>query len=210
MRIKVALGASLALIAIVFAVTLSHAPATLAKERPVPPESKLVFTESDARACQRGEVLPRDTSAIRLGLFADSSPDVSVQVFAGSHRIAAGTLGRGWSGEGATVPVNEIPHTVAPVKVCFGLKSVVGKVQILGRNTPKAEATTSEGAPLSGRISIEYLQPGHRSWWSLATSVARRLGLGHAVSGAWDALLVIVLTGMVLTLSSWLVVKELR
>ncbi len=209
MRIKVALGAGLTLIAIAFALMLSHAPASTAVTS-VPPENKLVTTEFDASACQHGETLPRDTSAIRLGLFADSSPEVSVQVYSGSHRIAAGHLARGWSGEGATVPVNEIPHAVSPVKVCFALEHVIGAVHMLGRIASKAEATVGEGKPLSGRISIEYLQPGHSSWWSLAASVMRHMGFGHAASGAWDALFVIVLTGTALTLSSWLVVKELR
>jgi hypothetical protein len=210
MAVKVALGAGLTLIAIAFAVTLSHAPTRTAKARSVLPESKLAFTEASARGCQRGEVLPRDTTAIRLGLFAPSTPEVSVQVFSGSRRIAQGVLARGWFGEGATVPVNEIPHAVSPVKVCFGIAHDNGKVQMLGRYTGASEATISEGKPLSGKISVEYLQPGHSSWWSLATSVARRLGFGHAAAGAWDALLVIALAGTVLTLSSWLLVRELR
>jgi hypothetical protein len=209
MRIKVALGAGLTLIAIAFAVTLSHAPASTAVTS-VPPENRLVTTEFNASACQRDETLPRETSAIRLGLFADSSPEVSVQVYSGSRRIAAGHLGRGWSGEGATVPVNEISHAVSPVKVCFALEHVIGAIHMLGRISSKADATVSEGKPLSGRISLEYLQPGHRSWWSLAASVMRRMGFGHAASGAWDALFVIVLAGTALTLSSWLVVRELR
>jgi hypothetical protein len=210
MRIKVALGAGLTLIAIAFALTLSHAPTTIAQTQFVLPESKLVFTTADAYACQRGETLPRDTSAIRLGLFAVSSPEVSVQVFAGSHRVAEGTLGRGWTAEGATVPVKELPHTVAPVKVCFALKHVIGTVQMLGKRTGTSEAALSEGKPLSGRVSIEYIQAGHRSWWSLAASVVRHLDLGHAANGAWDALLVLVLAATVLTLSSWLVIRELR
>jgi hypothetical protein len=209
MRIKVALGAGVTLIAIAFAVTLAHAPTTTARQS-VPPETKLVSTESDASACQYGETLPRDTSAIRLGLFADSSPEVSVQVYSGSRRVAAGHLGRGWSGEGATVAVNELPHAISPVKVCFALQSVIGDIHMLGRISSKSDATVSEGNPLSGRISIQYLQHGHRSWWSLAASVMHRMGLGHAASGAWDALFVILLTGTVLTLSSWLVVRELR
>jgi hypothetical protein len=209
MPIKVALGAGLTLIAIALLVTLSHAPATIANARSVPPEKRLALTTADARGCQRGETLPRDTTAIRLGLFAVSSPEVSVQVYQGSQRIAAGVLGRGWSGEGATVPINELARTMSPVKVCFGLKSVINKVAMYGRRTPPASATISEGEPLSGKISIEYLQPGHRSWWSLAGSAIRHLDLGHAASGILNVLLVIALMGATLALSSWLVLREL-
>ncbi len=81
---------------------------------------------------------------------------------------------------------------------------------MVGRTTPPAEATFGGTKPLPGRISIEYLQPGRRSWWSLALSVARRLGLGRAAAGTGNALLVLALALAVLTLSSWLVVRDLR
>jgi hypothetical protein len=210
MPIKLVLAAALTLIAIALVVTLSHAPATSTLARSVPPESKLVFTNLDARACQRGEALPSDTSAIRVGLFAVSPPEVSVQVYAGSRHVTQGTLHPGWEGGGATVPVHMVPYAVAPVEVCFELGRVVGTVQMLGRTTPAVDATLSEGKPLPGRVSIEYVQSGHGSWWSRAGGIVRRMGLGHAASGSWDALLVFVLAATVLALSSWLVTRELR
>jgi hypothetical protein len=209
-RIQTTLAAGLALIAIALIATLSHAPATIARAPAVPPEKKVAFTTSDASGCQNGEALPGGTSAIRLGLFAVSSPGVAVEVFAGSHRITKGAIGPGWVGEGATVPVAEVPRGVAPVKVCFRVHPVVGRVEVLGRPTSPAEATVAEGKPLPGRISIEYLRSSHRSWWSRATSVARHLGFGHAARGAWDTLFVIVLAAGIVTLSSWLVVRDLR
>jgi hypothetical protein len=215
MRIRAALAGGLALIALALVVALSRAPATVVQARSVPPEKQLVTTTEDAGGCQRDEVLPRDTSAIRLGLFAVTTPAVAVKVFAGSRAagsrvIAQGTLAPGWSGEGATVAVNELPRTVSPVTVCFALESLNGEVTMVGRLTPAADATVGGGKPLPGRISIEYLRPGHRSWWSLAVSVARRLGLGRAASGTWNALLVVALAATVLSLSSWLVVRDLR
>jgi hypothetical protein len=209
MQIKVVLAAALTLIAVAFVITLSHSPAQSTLGRSVPPEDKLVFTTADARGCQHGEELPADTTAIRFGLFAVDPPEVSVQAYAGSHRVTQGTLHPGWEGGGATVPVQELPHAVSPVTVCFELGHVVGMVQMLGVTT-STNATLSEGRPLPGRISIEYLQPSHRSWWSRAGGIIRRMGLGHAASGSWDALLVFLLAATVLTLSSWLVARELR
>ncbi len=81
---------------------------------------------------------------------------------------------------------------------------------MVGRRTPPAEATVGGARPLPGRISVEYLHPGPRSWASLAVSVARRLGLGRAAAGTGNALLVLALALTVLTLSSWLVVRDLR
>jgi hypothetical protein len=211
MRIWLALAGGLALIAVVLAVRLAHAPLLVAKTRPpIPPEKQLVATTRDIGGCQKGELLPRGTAAIRLGLFAVTTPEVAVKVFAGPHVVAEGTLAPGWSGEGATVPVRELSRTVSPVTVCFRLESVNGEVTMVGRDTPPAEATFGGTKPLPGRISIEYLQPGHRSWWSLALSVARRLGLGRAASGTGNALLVLALAATVLALSSWLVVRDLR
>lgn len=210
MRIKVVLAAALTLTAIAIVITLSHSPTKSTLGRSVLPEDKLVFTTLDARGCQRGEALPPDTTAIRLGLFAVDPPEVSVQAYAGSRRVTQGTLHPGWEGGGATVPVDEVSHGVAPVKVCFELRHVVGTVQMLGVTTPAASATFSEGGPLPGRISIEYLQPSHKSWWSRVGGILRRMGLGHAASGSWDALIVFVLAATVLALSSWLVTKELR
>ena len=210
MRIKAALAGGLGLIAVAVAVTLAHAPTTTVLSRSTSGAKTLASTTSDAGGCQSGEVLPRDTSAIRLGLFAVTIPAVTVRVLQGSHRITGGTLGVDWSGEGPTVPVARLPRTVSPVEVCFTLKSVASVVELLGRKTPAAEAAIGEGMPLPGRIGIEYLRSGHRSWWSVAVSVARHLGFGHAASGAWDALLVIALAATFITLSSWLVVRELR
>jgi len=37
------------------------------------------------------------------------------------------------------------------------------------------------------------MEPGGGSWWSRALSVARHMGIGHAISGTWVALLVAAL-----------------
>jgi len=56
---------------------------------------------------------------------------------------------------------------------------------------------------------IEYLRPGESSWWSLATSVARRMGLGRAETGTWVALLAILLMVAVGGAMSRVILKEL-
>ena len=49
-------------------------------------------------------------------------------------------------------------------------------------------------------MGIEYLAAGQGSWWSRLVAVSRRLGLGHALTGTWVALLVLIAAhiGMVL------------
>jgi hypothetical protein len=213
---RAALAGGLALIALGVLVTLSRAPAVTAKGAGILPETQFVATSSAASGCQQGESLPAHTTAIRLGLFAITTPEVKVQVFAGARTagartVAEGRLAPGWAGEGATVAVNRVfARTVAPVTVCFSVTNVNAPVQMVGRKVPPSEATVGGGRPLPGRISIQYVQPGHRSWWSLALTVARHLGLGRADSGTGNALLVAVLAAAVLALSSWLVARELR
>jgi hypothetical protein len=209
MGTRAALAGGLALIAIGLVVTLSQAPATTAKGG-VPPETEFVATRSPASGCQRGESLPAHTTAIRLGLFAVTTPEVNVHVLAGGRQITEGTLAPGWSGEGATVPVDRVPaQAVRPVTVCFSVADLNGPVQMIGHKVPPSEATFGAERTLPGRISIQYVQPGHRSWWSLALTVARHLGLGRADGGTLNALLVGALAAAVIALSSWLVVRDL-
>jgi hypothetical protein len=209
MRIKVALAIGLALIALAFVVTLAHAPLTVAG-RGVATEHTLVSTTKPAAACQGRETLPRGTTALRLSLTSALGPRVTVKVLSGSRMIARGATPPGWSDASVTVPVQPLSHTVAPVKVCFAMTQMNGKVAMRGTRTSPALAIQTPEGPLAGRMGIEYLRPGNNSWWSQATAVAQRLGLGHAAGGAWNALLVMALVASVVTLSSWLVVKELR
>jgi hypothetical protein len=209
MRIRVALAVGLTLIALVFVVTLSHAPLTVAQSG-VATEHTLVSTTKSAAACQARETLPRETTALRLSLTSALGPRVTVKVLSGSHMIARGATPPGWSDASVTVPVQPLPHTVAPVKVCFTITQMNGKVAMRGTPTGSALAARSMEGPLPGRMGIEYLRPSGSSWWSRATTVARRLGLGRAASGTWNALLVMALAASFITLSCWLVVKELR
>ncbi len=209
MRVKVALAVGLVLIALAFVLTLAHAPLTVARGG-VATEYTLVSTAKPASACQGGETLPRGTTALRVSLTAALGPKVTARVLSGSRVLTRGTTQPGWSDASVTVPVRPLPRTVGPVTVCVAVAQMNGKVAMRGSHTSPAQAATSGGERLPGRMDIEYLRPGGRSWWSQATAVARRLGLGRTASGAWNALLVVALAASFITLSSWLVVKELR
>jgi hypothetical protein len=209
-RIRILLGAGLGLIAVAVAVTLSRAPQTLARTNGVPLVTKLAVTTGDARGCQRGERLPRGTSAIRLGLFSILGPKVTVQVFAGSRVVTEGTRGPGWEGTYLAVAVGKRARSFAPVTVCFRLAEVDSEVSYLGSHAPRSLAMTARGKTLPGRMTIEYLRPGKKSWWSFTGSIVRDMGFGHAVVGVSVAVLALTLTGAALALSSWLVVRELR
>jgi hypothetical protein len=210
-RIWLALVGGLLLIAAAAAATLAHAPLVTAGANSPVTHKELVTTTGPATACQAGEVLPRGTSAIRLGLTAALGPRVSVTAWSGSRLLARGTRAPGWEGASVTVALHPMAaRTFAPVRICLQLALLNGPVSMFGWHTPHAIAARGGGKLLPGRMHIEYLRPGRRSWWSMATATARRLGLGRAASGTWNALLVGALAALLVVLSCWLVKRELR
>jgi hypothetical protein len=209
-RIAITLATGLLLIAIATGVTLAHAPLVVARENISLTHKTLVTTDTAASACQTHEALPRGTSAIRLGLTADVGPRVAVQVLAGARVLTRGARAAGWAGASVTVPVKPVSRADAPVEICFQMSLLNGPVEMLGSPSAHGLAARADGKTLPGRMHVEYLRPGHRSWWSMATAVAWRLDLGRAASGTWYALIVIALAATVAALTSWLVLRELR
>ena len=210
MRVRAALAAGVALIAVAFAWTLSRTPQVVARSNSEFTHKTIALTTTPAGACQARETMPRGTSSIRLGLTAVVGPRVTVEVRAGPRLLARGARGAGWEGGSVTVPVHPAARTASPVTVCFALDELNGPVEMLGLRTHRSPARGQEGKPLPGRLHIEYLRPGHATWWSMASATAQRLGLGRAASGTWNAVLVAALAATLIALSSWLVVRELR
>ena len=209
-RTSGALGAGLLLLAVALIVTLSGAPLVVAHDNATPANEPLVEARSGSGACQGGEVLPAGISAIRLTLVAAAGPRVNVTVFSGGRVIAAGATASGWTSGAVTVPVKPLAHAVSPARICFELGQSVEKVQLGGSRTAAAVAASDlAGKPLSGRFTIEYMHTGSSSWWSLAKTVARHIGLGHAPSGTWIVLLLLVAMGALVAGAAWLVLEEL-
>ena len=94
--------------------------------------------------------------------------------------------------------------------ICLTRNPVAIPVGLFGNVSPRAVAATSDGEPLPGRMRVEYLAPGRRSWFSLARYVARRLGLGHVPSGAWTVAPLAAIMAMTLCLGAWLLIREER
>jgi hypothetical protein len=209
-RVKLVLAAGLLAIAAAIALTLSRAPSTVARANLPLTHTRLIETTQPAAACQAGEVLPAQTTAIRLGLSTNIGSRVTVQVFSGSHVVTTGERGPGWRGASVAVPLRALSQAVPEAKVCFQLSDLNAMIKMLGVPTGHATAAVAEGKALPGRMHIEYLRAGRASWWSMVTAVARRLGLGRATSGTWNALLVLGLATLLVALSTWLVNRELR
>jgi hypothetical protein len=189
---------------------LSQAPATVARSSTAAHES-LGSIRRPIAACQADEVLPREVSAVRLGIGAFLGPRVTVEVLAQERAIARGERGSGWTGGTVTVPIGAEASARSGVEVCFAAALNGDESAALsGVRTPTALAASGPGGPLRGRVRIEYLRAGASSWWSLAPSVARRMGLGHAWSGTWSVALVLALMAGVAALCIRLTLRTLE
>jgi hypothetical protein len=210
LRVRVALAVGLTLVAGAVGVVLSRTPLTVAGTNSVIASPDKVFAKGGASTCQQQSgALPKGTSALRISLSANQGPSVSVKVLSGSTVVAQGERGSGWGiQETVTVPVNTTTSTVTNPLICVRLGPAVENVEVDGAVTHTISASGEPGSYV--KLRFEYLRPGDSSWWSLASSVARRMGLGHAPSGTWIVFLLMALMLAVVTLTSRLLLRELR
>jgi hypothetical protein len=192
-------------VAIAIGVVLARSPVTVAGNNSVAAEHGAGYVYGGTTNCQVAGTVPRGTSAIRFSFSNNVGPAVTVKVLSGGRVVTQGTRHAGWGvDETVTVPVKRISHAIPDARVCVAFGPTVEAVEI---NGSVARATTPSGSAV--RFRMEYLRPGDSSWWSLASTVARRMGLGHAPSGTWIVFLLIALMITVATLVSRLLLREL-
>ncbi|HYB24764.1 MAG TPA: hypothetical protein VED41_13260 [Solirubrobacteraceae bacterium] len=210
--VRIALIVALGLVAGAVAAVLSRSPPSVTRARaPMAHATELATLGSGAEICQGGEALPRGTTAVRVWLEAVIGPPLTLTATSGSRVLAGGRRAAGWSAGSVTIPVRALGRTSSGVTICVRVGRAREPVSVLGVGAPaRYAAYDAAGAPARGRVLIEYLRPGGSSWWSLARSVARRMGLGHALAGAWVALLALALVAAMASASSWLLLRELR
>lgn len=208
--VRIALAVGLGLLAIAIGLVLAHSPMSVAHTNGITPKERLAVTHRNADYCQAHELLPRGTSAIRVSLSTLTGPRVSVVVTSGGRGITSGERGSGWTSRVVTIPVKPLPRTVSGVTVCTSFRLRDEILTVFGAATPHAIAARFGSRVLPGKMRIEYLRAGERSWASQIPSIVRRMGLGHAHAGSWIVLLALALLAAVAALASNLVLKELR
>ena len=209
MRIPITLAIGLTLTATAVGVSLARTPLVRVGTDGTPLPTEIGATAVPTTICQPEEVLPQGTTAIRISLLSLLGPRIKVQAKAGGRVVTSGETGYGWTGAVVQIPVKRVARTTAHATVCFTLAQRQQLVNLRGQNTPKAPAVTEGNQVLPGRMRMEYLRAGDRSWWSLIGSTAQRLGFNIGGS-AWIALLPLTLLLSVVGLSSWLLTRELR
>jgi hypothetical protein len=166
-------------------------------------------TAKHVHICQGDETLPRGTRFVRSSIEAYTGSRLEVQALQGSRVITSGELGAGWGGRGVAIPVSAVDRTFSGVTVCFSSRSIDEPLAIYGVPAGRQpEASSSESAPVGGRMRIAYLGSGHSSWLSLVPSIARHMGLGHAWSGTWVAPFVVMLMLAATALAARVILKE--
>jgi len=209
---RLTLGIGLALIAAGVVATLSHAVERRTGTNGLP--AKVFLSPATARdaTCQGGERVPAGTAAVRLrALAASHAPPQLALTLSGEGVEVTGRSAR-WDGEDAiVVPLRHALDRDAVVDVCVTLRGERSQ-QIAFKGVPidASQGATRNGAAVAGRMHLEYLAAGETSRWSLLPSVVRRLGRGHAVSGASVALLVALLMLAPIALSAWQLTRDDR
>jgi hypothetical protein len=207
----VALIVGLALVAIAIGVVLSRSPLEVAGTNSIPATSAVGYAPGGTNACQPDGTIPEGTTAIRISASSNIGPNVTLEALSGASIVARGERPAGWGiDETVTVPVKRVAHAIPNAKICVLFGPVTENVQI---NGVLLHPTGVSGPSVIGtnvRFAVEYLRPGSSSWWSLASTVARRMGFGHAPSGTWIVFLLLALTVAIVALASRLLLRELR
>jgi hypothetical protein len=208
--VKIALAGGLTLLALAIVLVLSHSPLTAAGANSIQaPLYRNGGVPAGESTCQPAGTVPSGTSAIRISLGANVNPKITVKLFSGSRLITQGSRAAGGGlNASATVPVERVPSTVRNGLVCIVLgpsAEAVGIRAILPQGANKAIYPFQDV-----KLRTEYLRPGPSTWWSRASSIAHRFGLGRAPSGTWIGFLVIAGMLAVAVIASRLTLKELR
>ena len=209
--VRVTLAVGLALSAIALVVVLSHSPVTVIGTNSIRYHIAIGAIRHPTNQCELGRTLPEGTTAIRVSASANTGPKVNLTALSGEEVVSHGERGAGWGiAETVTVPVSRVPSTVADSRICVAFGRLIEPVQINGALVRRVATNGSGATTVIPAFRIEYLHAGHSSWWSLASSVARHMGLGRAASGTWIVLLVIALMLTVVVLTSRLILRELQ
>lgn len=206
-QVAITIASGLILVTAVLLVVLVQAPKVIIATDDVDAARELGLFGRNATVCQAGERIPASTTALRISLRSQVGPAVFVTVSRGDQIVARGYHNAGWASASPTFPLEVPVASALDGKLCL-TRSPGGLPVELSGDTARALAATMDGKPLPGRLRVEYLTRGHRSWLSLAPNVARRLGLGHTPSGTWIVIPLAVMMAAALALGAWLLLRE--
>jgi hypothetical protein len=209
-RASLALTGCLVATCVAVVMVLSGSSATAAHRELHAIKTKLLgVTTVSPRVCQPDETVPAKTSAIRVWMEAVVGPPITVQVLSGSHLLAHGKRDAGWTAGAVSFAVPPLPTRQSHVIVCLTIHGTGEPVGVQGVPSPTDVAARTKDGSLGGRLVIEYLKPGHTSWWARVRTVVRHMGLGHAFTGPAVAIVALLLMLAVTALMSRAILRDL-
>ena len=172
MRVKVVIGAGLALVAGLVLVLLLLPAQRRAGSNYVPEYGPVTELRGSATHCEHGQLVPGDTGALNLlvGTYGRPTPRIDVRVTApGGDVVTRGVLPAGRREGRVRVPVERVQQTVNGVDVC--IRTGGGRTVLYGR---------------AQNVRLAWLRPGTESRLSLLPTIAHRVGLAKLNPlGSW-------------------------
>ncbi len=157
-------------------------------------ETFLASVSGGQRVCQRHELLPAGTAVVRLAVTSQYSPGPALRI---ELRRRGDVLARATARTDARrfFVAGRIPRTtrdVAGVTLCYTVGPGAGPVAPAGGYTsPGTDTATVDGNDVGRSMWVEYSSGAAGSWWSHASTVVRRMGMGRGDWGgpwmAWTA-----------------------
>ncbi|HXW59629.1 MAG TPA: hypothetical protein VEJ23_09165 [Solirubrobacteraceae bacterium] len=208
MAITLMLG--LALIAVALIVVVLQSPDEVISSNSTIVTEELGLLRQHTFVCQEAEGLPAAATAVRvsIGSIAHPGPAVLVSFSDKGHIVASGHRAGGWIGASLALPLTARVTAFSGTTICLTRGPATLPVGLAGGAAPSASVATVNGKALPGRLRVEYLRRGQRSWLSLAEHVARRLGLGRSPAGTWIVLPLLAMMAAAIALCVWLLMRE--
>lgn len=165
-----------------------------------------MYVPAGMTACQGREVLPAGSDELRVAGRTTAAPVVTLSRDGRVLDRVQATLDR--RAGRIEAPLRPLARDVAGVRVCLTLPA---PAVLMRGPTPPGGGSVAVDRPFPGSsLAIDYLTPRRGSWWSFATTIARRISSDHADGGIdWVVWTCLALLATSLALTAWIVARTL-
>jgi hypothetical protein len=173
-RVVSALG--LAGIVVTFAVLLLHSEQRRSGTDLTPNGAFVGFVGAGQEACQEQELLPADTSAVRMTIGTRGLPGPPIHMtlsVPGGRTVTNGGLAAGWHQGVVTIPVKRVSEPTPGLRACLR-NAGPQQIQLAGTTPDPGYHFELAGGTVEGRLRYDYLRPGRESWLELLPTLAYR------------------------------------
>ncbi len=149
------------------------------------------------QVCQGEELLPADTSAVRvtIGTYGRPGPPVAVTIGNARGVLTSGFLAAGWRQGVVEIPVRHVSRATYGARICLR-NSGPGFIALAGDAPDPGYTLEVDGKPLGAQIRYDYMRPGRESWLEMLPAIVHRSTIAKAWfvrNWAWAAALVLML-----------------